>query len=91
MFPALGSQRANILRLILASGARLAVIGCMLGLGGAAAVSGVMRSFLFSVSPFDPLVLTAAALGVLLLALCASAFPALRAASIHPMEALRGE
>jgi ABC-type lipoprotein release transport system permease subunit len=46
---------------------------------------------LFGVSPFDPLVLTVAAVGVLLLALAASALPALRAASIDPMQALRGE
>jgi predicted permease len=88
---ALGSHRAGIVRLVLKSGAQLAAIGCVLGLAGAAAASTLLRSLLFGVSPFDPLVLTAAALGVLLLALCASAFPALRAASIDPMEALRGE
>ena len=54
---ALGSRRADIVRLILASGTRLAAMGCVLGLGGAAAVSGVLRSLLFGVSPFDPLVL----------------------------------
>jgi ABC-type lipoprotein release transport system permease subunit len=46
---------------------------------------------LFGVSPFDPIVLTGAAVGVLVLALVASALPALRAASINPMQALRGE
>jgi ABC-type lipoprotein release transport system permease subunit len=50
-----------------------------------------MRSLLFSVSPFDPLVLSAAAVGVLLLAVAASGLPALRAANIDPMRALRGE
>lgn len=88
---ALGSQRAGIVQLVLKSGAQLALAGCVLGLAGAAAASTLLRSLLFGVSPFDPLVLTAAAVGVLLLALCASAFPALRAASIDPMEALRGE
>lgn len=88
---ALGAQRADILRLILASAARLAVIGCVLGLGGAAAVSGVMRSFLFGVSPFDPVVLILAAAAIFLLALAASALPAQRAASVDPMQALRSE
>jgi ABC-type antimicrobial peptide transport system permease subunit len=88
---ALGSQRSGIIRLILESGAKLAAIGCVLGLAGAAAASSLLRSLLFGVSPFDPLVLTLAAACVLLLALGASTFPALRAASIDPMQALRGE
>jgi putative ABC transport system permease protein len=88
---ALGSQRAGIIRLIVISGAKLAGIGCLLGLLGAAADSALLRSLLFGVSPFDPLVLTLAAAAVLLLAVSASALPALRAASIDPMQALRGE
>ena len=88
---ALGSQRSSIVRLVLESGAKLAAIGCVLGLAGAAGSSTLLRSMLFGVSPFDPLVLTAAAFGVLMLALVASALPALRAASINPMQALRGE
>jgi len=88
---ALGSQRVGIVRLVLESGAKLAAVGCVLGLGGAAAASTLLRSLLFGVSPFDPLVLTLAAVGILLLAVMASALPALRAASIDPMRALRGE
>jgi len=88
---ALGSQRAAIVRLILESGAKLAAVGCVLGLGGALAASGLLQSLLFGVSPFDPMVLTLAVIGVLLLAVAASALPALRAASINPMQALRGE
>jgi predicted permease len=88
---ALGSQRSAIMRLILTSGAKLAVFGCVLGLAGAAADSSLLSSLLFGVSPFDPMVLTLAAVGVLLLALSASMLPAFRAASIDPMQALRGE
>ncbi len=88
---ALGSQRGAIMRLVLQSGAKLAVIGCVIGLGGAAAASGLLRSLLFGVSPFDPLVLSVAAIGVMVLALAASGLPALRAASIDPMRALRSE
>jgi predicted permease len=88
---ALGSQRSGIMRLILISGAKLASIGCVIGLVGAVAASGLLRSFLFDVSPFDPLVLTLAAIAVLLLALTASAVPAQRAASIEPMRALRAD
>jgi ABC-type lipoprotein release transport system permease subunit len=46
---------------------------------------------LFGVSPFDPAVLTLAAIGILMMALAASTLPAFRAASIDPMQALRGE
>jgi len=87
----LGSQRSTIVRLVLVSGAKLAAIGCVIGLAGAAAASTLLRSMLFNVSPFDPLVLALAAVCVLLLAIGASAPPALRAASVQPMQALRGE
>jgi putative ABC transport system permease protein len=86
---ALGSERIGIVRLVLGSGVKLAVIGCILGLAGAVGASTMLRSLLFDVSPFDPLVLTAAALGILLLAVGASVPPALRAASIQPVQALR--
>jgi predicted permease len=88
---ALGSQRGAIMGLVLRSGAKLAVIGCVLGLGGAVAASGLLRSLLFGVSSSDPLILSIAAGGVLLLALAASGLPALRAASVSPTQALRGE
>jgi hypothetical protein len=58
--------------LVLESGAKLAAIGCVLGLTGAAAASGLLCSMLFGVSLFDPLVLLLAAMCVLLLAVGAS-------------------
>ncbi len=88
---ALGSQRGGIVRLVLESAAKLAVVGCAIGLVAAVAASGLLRSLLFGVSPFDPLTLTVAAFAVLALAVVAAAPPAMRAASINPMQALRGE
>jgi predicted permease len=88
---ALGSQRSGIMRLVFASGLKLAAVGCVLGLGGAAAASGLLRSFLFGVRPFDPLVMVLAAASVFLLAFAASVIPARRAASVEPMQALRSE
>jgi ABC-type antimicrobial peptide transport system permease subunit len=55
------------------------------------AAASLVRSFLFQVSPFDPAVLVLAAIGVFALALGASTLPAQRAASVDPMQALRGE
>jgi predicted permease len=88
---ALGSQRSHIVRLILISGLKMAAIGCVLGLTGAAVASSVLRSFLFHVSPFDPVVMSLTAVAVFALALAASALPARRAASVDPIQALRGE
>jgi len=88
---ALGCQRSGMVLFILSSGARLAGVGCGLGLLGAVAASRLLRSFLFEVSPFDPGVLALSVSAVLLLALAASALPARRASSMDPMLALRGE
>jgi predicted permease len=88
---ALGSQRGHILRLVLISGVKLAAVGVLIGLAGAAAASRLVRSFLFEVSPFDPAVMVLAAIAVFALALVASTMPARRAAAVDPMEALRGE
>ena len=56
-----------------------------------AAASRLLGSFLFGVSPFDPLVVTLAAVFVLLLAWLASLLPARRAASVDLMSVLRAE
>jgi putative ABC transport system permease protein len=88
---ALGSQRVGILRLVFASAAKVAMLGCAIGLLGVAAASRLLGSFLFGVSPFDPLVLVLAAAFVLLLALLASLLPARRAASLDLISVLRAE
>ena len=88
---ALGSPRAAILRLVFASAAKVAMLGCAIGLLGVASASRLLGSLLFGVTPFDPLVLSLAALFVLLLAALASLLPARRAASIDLMSVLRAE
>ena len=88
---ALGSQRSGIVTLVMTSGAKLALVGCALGLAGAAAASHLLSTFLFGVSAFDPLVLTLTAAVVLLLALVASLLPANRAASVDLTQTLRAE
>jgi predicted permease len=88
---ALGCPRSGVILLILTSGARLAAVGCGLGLLGAVVASRLLRSFLFEVSPFDPGVLAFSTMAMLLLALAASALPARRASSTDPMLASRGE
>jgi ABC-type antimicrobial peptide transport system permease subunit len=88
---ALGSQRSGIVRLVVTSGAKLAAIGCVIGLVGAFAASHLLRSFLFGVSAVDPLVLALAAVVLLLLTLTASLLPARRAATVDLTQTLRAE
>ena len=78
-------------RLILGSGARLAMVGCALGLVGGAAATRLVQPLLFEVRPFDPAVFAIAATGVFMLALVASFLPARRATQVDPMAALRNE
>jgi putative ABC transport system permease protein len=86
---ALGAQRMGIARLILSSGAKLAVIGCAIGVLGSMAASRLVSGFLFEVSATDPLIYAAGVVIMMLLALLASALPATRAASAEPIDALR--
>jgi putative ABC transport system permease protein len=86
---ALGAQRVKILRLVLASGAKLALAGCALGILGSLLVAGLVKSFLFNVSATNPLIYAASALLMLLMALVASALPAVRAARVDPILTLR--
>jgi putative ABC transport system permease protein len=86
---ALGAQRVGIVRLVLLSAAKLSLFGCVFGLLGSLAISRMVNSFLFNVSATDPLVYAAATASIALLALLASGLPAMRAASVDPVNALR--
>jgi ABC-type antimicrobial peptide transport system permease subunit len=67
------------------------MVGVALGLAGAAAVSRVLSSVLYDVSPIDPLSFGVAALLLLSVALAANLIPARRAARVSPVTALRYE
>ena len=86
---ALGAQRTGIARFVLISGAKLALLGCSLGVLGSVAVSRLVSSFLFEVSATDPLIYVACVAMMMIMALLASAIPAARAASAEPIDALR--
>jgi predicted permease len=86
---ALGAQRTGIARLVLLSSARLALLGCAIGVLGSVAVSRLVSAFLFEVSATDPFIYMAGVLIMMVMALLASALPAIRAASADPMDALR--
>lgn len=88
---ALGSPRSSIVRLILASGAKLGLAGSVIGAVAAVFAARLLRSLLFQVDPLDPMTISLSAIGILFLALVASVVPARRAASVKPAEALRSE
>jgi ABC-type antimicrobial peptide transport system permease subunit len=88
---ALGAERGNIARLVLRSGAKIAVTGCALGILESLCVSRLVGAFLFEVSATNPIVYLASVVLMLLLALLASALPAVRAAAADPAQALRSE
>jgi putative ABC transport system permease protein len=86
---ALGAQQSDILRLVIGQGFALALAGILIGLGGAFALTRVMKTLLFGVSATDPVTFAAVALLFLMAALAASYIPARRATRIDPMAALR--
>ena len=88
---ALGARREEVTRLFVGQGLRLAAVGIVLGLGAAVVLTRLMTSLLFDVSTVDPLTYGGVSLGLLLAAVLASYVPALRAASVNPIEALRAE
>ena len=88
---ALGSQRSGVMRLILSSSAKLALLGCAIGGIVALFATRYLRSLLFEVDPLDPAVIMVAALSIFLLALAASMIPAYRAARVEPVDALRAQ
>ncbi|PYX51574.1 MAG: hypothetical protein DMG79_02760, partial [Acidobacteria bacterium] len=86
---ALGAQRAGIARLVLLSGAKMALLGCGLGVLGSLAVSRIVNSFLFEVSATNPLIYLGSVLVMMFMAVLASALPAIRAATADPVVSLR--
>ncbi|HJP95131.1 MAG TPA: ABC transporter permease [Pyrinomonadaceae bacterium] len=88
---ALGAQWSDVLKLMLRSGMSLATIGLTIGLVGALALTRLMTTLLFEVSPTDPITFAAVALCIILIALLACYIPARRATKVDPLIALRYE
>jgi predicted permease len=86
---ALGAQQSDILKLVLGQGLILSLAGIGIGVGGAFALTRIIRRYLFQVSATDPATFVGIALLFILVALAASFLPARRASKIDPMSALR--
>jgi ABC-type antimicrobial peptide transport system permease subunit len=88
---ALGAERQRIFSMVLEESGRIALGGIVVGAIGAFFAVRVIKSLLYGVSPFDPFSAAAAVLLLAVTAGFAAWLPARRAASIEPMQALRGE
>ncbi len=88
---ALGAQSSDVVKLVLRSGMILAVMGVLLGLAGAFALTRVMTSLLFGVTPTDAFTFASVSALLLLIALVACYLPARRATKLDPLAALRYE
>jgi ABC-type antimicrobial peptide transport system permease subunit len=88
---ALGAQTGNVVAGVLRGALRLAAIGVGLGVAGAFGVTRFLGSFLFGVSPMDPTTLGGVAFVLVAVTVVASWLPALRAARVDPMAALRSD
>ena len=88
---ALGAERWQVVRMILGQGGRLALTGVTLGAVAAAGVARVLDSLLYGVSGLDPAAYGAATGVLLLVALGANLVPAVAAARVDPVRALRNE
>jgi hypothetical protein len=88
---ALGAAPAELFRMVIGQGMRPVAIGAAVGLAGAVAVTTLLQSLLFGVTPVDPLAYSAAAAVLTAIAVGACAIPALRATRVDPLVALRDE
>ncbi|MHC4519175.1 MAG: ABC transporter permease [Planctomycetota bacterium] len=88
---ALGARSVDILQAVMGHGLKLTLIGVLVGVAGAVALTRVLSSLLYDVTPTDPLTLILVSCVLVVMALLASYVPARRAARVDPMVALRYE
>ena len=88
---AFGAEHKRIFRMMVAQGLTLSAVGIAIGAAAASVLTGVIQTLLIGVRPTDPATFTSMALGFLVIAAIACGVPALRAARLDPMVALRDE
>jgi putative ABC transport system permease protein len=88
---AIGADRRDVLRLVVGGGMKLAVIGVVIGVAGALALSKVIATMLFELTPIDLVSYSGTVMVLLAVAMVACYVPARRAMRVDPIIALRAE
>ncbi|HEY6253909.1 MAG TPA: ABC transporter permease [Candidatus Angelobacter sp.] len=88
---AMGASKWQVMKMVFGRGSRLTAVGILLGIAGALALTRLMASLLYGVSPKDPVTLVAVSIVVALVAVVATSVPSFRATKVDPTVALRSE
>jgi ABC-type antimicrobial peptide transport system permease subunit len=88
---ALGAGARSVLRMVVREGLVVVAVGSAAGLLASLALTRVLRSLLFDVSPFDPITFIGVPLALFAVSVLASLIPARRASRVDPMDALRSD
>ena len=88
---ALGAQRVDLLRMVLGSGLRLSILGAAIGMIGAFALTRLLAGIIFGIQSTDPFTFVIVPVTLIMTALVSGMLPAVRAATVDPLTALRYE
>jgi putative ABC transport system permease protein len=88
---ALGADRGSVMRMVLAQGLRVSVVGLAIGIAGTLGLSRLLAAFLYDMEPYDPVTLLGVTVVLILVSAIACVAPARRATSIDPVRVLSAE
>jgi ABC-type antimicrobial peptide transport system permease subunit len=88
---ALGATASAVRRMVVSQGARVVLVGVVIGVAVAVAATRLLGTLLFGVKPVDPVVFAAMSVAMIAIGALASYVPARRASSVNPIESLRSD
>ena len=88
---ALGATASAVRRMVVSQGARVVIVGVVIGVAAAVAATRLLGSLLYGVKPVDPIVFAAMSVMMVAIGVLASYMPARRASSVNPIESLRSD